>query len=614
MLGRKLSRERQFWIRVVVCFLIGLTLLLWDAEPNYDLRLRLRGAQNTAQDIVLITIREREWTSLFSETRNVIRPLKEITALTDSFFWHENTWARILNAILELRPKAVGVCFYFGDNLQSVHLSDRNETLFANEKIVWAGDLDSNGRVLMPKFSNIYGNNVGVGELRADNDGLVRSFAPRLLQLPHFALRLAQRFENGTSTEPPAELSEHLLINYQGPSRTFTQYNLTDLFEKRIPIEQLEGKIVLIGAEDSQGHRFITPVGQMSRAEIFANMTDNLLHKKWINHTSFWFYLVYLFALLLISLWILSYYPQSVSLVFFVMISLLCLALSAWVFDSYYFWIPAEAPLVQLGATYILFLSYRLSLKEKETWRLEQEKRTISEIEQLKHNFVSLISHDLKTPIARIQAVVDRLLAQDQSNPPTHQNATFRLDLQSIRNSSNDLYRYIQSILQMTRVESRDFKIHSEVTDINEIIEQVLQQLGSAAREKSIRLEASLEPLFSIELDTTLIYEVILNLIENAIKYTPAGGEIRVTSQEINDRVFINVQDSGPGIASDEIDKVWEKFYRGHAHALSTKGSGLGLYLVKYFIELHGGQVFLQSELGRGTRIGFSLPLSTEDS
>ncbi|MCB0385209.1 MAG: ATP-binding protein, partial [Bdellovibrionales bacterium] len=121
------------------------------------------------------------------------------------------------------------------------------------------------------------------------------------------------------------------------------------------------------------------------------------------------------------------------------------------------------------------------------------------------------------------------------------------------------------------------------------------------------------EPMFLIEMDSILIREVILNLIENAIKYTPDGGTVLILSREEDDMVRVVVQDTGVGIAPEEQARVFDKFVRGQQHSLITKGTGLGLYLVKYFIELHGGQVKMESEMGKGTRFEFSLPVDLND-
>jgi signal transduction histidine kinase len=231
----------------------------------------------------------------------------------------------------------------------------------------------------------------------------------------------------------------------------------------------------------------------------------------------------------------------------------------------------------------------------------------LAELEQLKNNFVSLISHDLKTPIAKIQAIVDRLLNDSAT-------LNFQGDLKSLRLSSDELNRYIQSILKVLRVESRDFQLNKEVGDINETVQEAIEQLTPLASEKGIQIESNLEPMFSIEVDFTLMREVLINLLENAIKYTPVGGKIQIASHEVAEKVWIEVQDTGEGIPAVEIANVWGKFVRGKDQDHKTKGTGLGLYLVKYFIELHGGEVFLESELGKGTKVSFSLPLEEESA
>ena len=159
------------------------------------------------------------------------------------------------------------------------------------------------------------------------------------------------------------------------------------------------------------------------------------------------------------------------------------------------------------------------------------------------------------------------------------------------------------------RVESRDFKINKQSADINEIIFQVSERLKPLAVAKNIKLELFLEPMFLIEFDVTLITEVLLNLIENAIKYTSNGGLVTVKSFETEHELIIEIKDTGEGIALEDQPNIWKKFVRGQNQDLKSKGTGLGLYLVKYFIELHSGQISFKSELGKGTTFYMSLPI-----
>jgi two-component system phosphate regulon sensor histidine kinase PhoR len=603
-------RTRAFWLRALLCFGIGAAVLFADDFTNFDSRLQIRGPKPASADVVIIDISEREWSSLDPDARNILKPLKEVISLSDAFFWNPRPWERLLTAVLADDPAAVGINFFFGENIRiSQSFINQTRATFEDPRIIWGADVDGAGRVLLPAFATSYNVNVGLRTFRSDDDGTVRRFSSSLLQIPHLAVRVATLANlKNPKSNVFRDFQQPTLINYAGTADVFKVVKFKDVIENRIDPTLLRGKIVLIGSLNNPVEQLQTPLGRMSRTEITANLVDNVLNGKTVRRLPMWANLSLLAMLMIASLWILVSYPQSVALVFFVMTGLLGAAASAWTFDVALLWIPLLAPLIQLIATYIVFLSYRLTINEQRTWRLEQEQVYSQEIEQLKTNFVSMMSHDLKTPIAKIQAICDRLLA-------THPDSELVVDLRSLRRSSDDLHRYIQSILQVTKVEAKDFKITKEVTDINDDIERVMTRISPLAQEKKIWLKSDLEPMFSIEADTTLIQEVILNLLENAIKYTPEGGRVTISSREKNDNVEVVIEDTGPGIALDEQKEVWGKFIRGksQADALKTPGTGLGLYLVKYFIELHGGRVFLDSRSepdNHGTKIGFLIPVA----
>lgn len=594
---RYLSRRRGFLLRCLLCWGIGCLTLMNDESSSYDQRFQLRGDQRASSDIVMITIRQSDFANVYDRRTNYIGNIDQITDITDSFFWNKKIWSELLQKVLQQNPKAVGVTLYFGDNIGTVKLSREEEKLFKDPRIIWSSTTNSLERVLKPAFANADQTNVGSNELRRDEDGVVRRLPPATGDLPHLTEKLV-----GVSIP---KMSTRHIINYRGNARVFNQYTLSEILYDEIPSKAFANKIILIGAETTSSPQFITPVGSLSRTEILAQITDNLSRNRWIVRIGF---IWYAFAMLLLTafcVFIITTYPQSVALVFILWTATLITALSAWVFDSFYIWIPALSPFVLLAATWIIFIGYQATKIERQNFRLQQEQEYLQELEQLKNNFVSLISHDLKTPIAKIQAIVDRLLRQTPEGE-------LMQDLRSLRGSSEELNRYIQSILKVLRVESRDFKLNREVADINEIIEEALQQLTPLAREKSIWVQTNLEPMFSLEFDITLLKEVIINLVENAIKYTPSGGFIQVTSQEVDDWVIVTVKDSGEGIQPQDVERVWGKFTRGSDQDLRTKGSGLGLYLVKYFIELHGGKVNLESQVGVGTSVSFRLPLQED--
>lgn len=599
VLLRFFSRRRGFWLRCFLCWMIGCLVLSTDEINAYDQRFQLRGDQKASADIVLITIKQSDFANIYDSRTNFLDNMSEVTDITDSFFWDKHLWLELLGRILQQDPKSVGVTLYFGDNIGSVPMTPEEFNMFLDPRIVWSSTTNNLERILTPIFTNRNRDNLGSNELRRDEDGIVRRVFPSRSEMPHLIEKITGKKFPTTQAGLP--------INFRGSSKVFKQYSMSEIMYDEIPAHAFKNKIILIGAETSAAPVYMTPIGTLSRTEILAHITDTVLGDKWIKRLPFAWYAVGFFFLMLFAVFLITTYPQSMALFFIVWIGTALAALSAWVFDTFYFWSPAFSPFVLLGTSWIVFIGYQATKIERQNFRLQQEQRYLAELEQLKNNFVSLISHDLKTPIAKIQAIVDRLLVQHQRDSELGQ------DLVSLRLFSDELNRYIQSILKVLRVESRDFKIHKEVADINEVIEEALQHLRPLAREKNIQISTSLEPMFSLEFDPTLMKEVLINLIENAIKYTPAGGQIDVLSEEVDDQVHVRVTDTGEGIKPDDMEKVWGKFTRGSDQDLRSKGTGLGLYLVKYFIELHGGKVGMDSKLGQGTTVFFSLPLDVEE-
>lgn len=584
-------------MRILLCWVIGCIALSNDELNSYDQRFQLRGDQKASSQVVLINLNQNDFETSYDKRTNSIGNMSEVTDITDSFFWNKKIWLELLTRILSQNPKSVGVTFYFGDNIGTIHLTPEEQKVFLDERVAWGSTLNSLERNLSPAFSNRDFSNIGSNEVRKDEDGMVRRVFPQKSQTPHI-------IEKITGKTFPTQMAA-LPINFRGSTKVFYQYSLSQILYDDLPGDTFYQKVVIIGVEASSAPSYMTPMGTLSRSEIFAHIADTLLGNKWIKRLSFGWYASALFILLLLAVFLITTYPQSVALFFILWTGTLIAALSAWVFDSFYFWTPAYSPFLLLGTTWIIFIGYQATKVEKQNFRLQQEQQYLQELEQLKNNFVSLISHDLKTPIAKIQAIVDRLLVNTQQ-PDVHQ------DLRVLRLYSDELNKYIQSILKLLRVESRDFRLNIEVADINEVILEALNQLKPLAQEKNISIKTGLEPIFSLEFDTMLMKEVIINLIENAIKYTSSGGSIEIKSFEDTDNVNVAIKDTGEGIKPEDLDKVWGKFTRGSDQDLKTKGTGLGLYLVKYFIELHGGKVKMESALGKGTLVSFSLPLDNE--
>jgi two-component system phosphate regulon sensor histidine kinase PhoR len=599
-------RRKGLWLRAALCWLIGLLFILADSEPDYDTRLKLRGEQPADQQIVLVHIKPAEWSKLIKISEIDPKFNLDSSAIPDSFYWDPVIWEQILKSILNEDPMAIAVALYFGQNIPPPNAKDVNLETFQNPKIIWSSQLSEQGHILPSRFAKAYGRNSGLNEFAVDRDGILRRFSYNSDKIPHLATQTAQHALRISNRALSALNSNSPIINFRGPENTFAQMSLSDLMTHRFPSYFFKNKIVILGATDASESDYLTPVGSMSRAEIAANIVDNIKNDRWVKRPHFIVLSLIILLFVLLTASITSNYPQLLAFFIICFTSLFFGAISVWIFDSYYIWLPNLAITLVSFVTYIIFLSFQLTLKEYLNTQLESEKQFLFEVEELKNNFLSLISHDLKTPIAKIQAICDRLISEHSADSPLN------ADLSSLREVATELHSYIKTILQITRVEARDFRINKDASDINEIIEKVSQQLEPLAKQKKIKLSLSLEPMFLIEVDSILIHEVILNLIDNAIKYTPDGGTVKVSSQEVDDQVLVMVEDTGPGIPPEEQARIFEKFFRGELGKSQPKGSGLGLYLVKYFVELHNGKVFLDSSAKTGTKVGFSLPIEEE--
>lgn len=572
-------------------------LLTNDEVNNFDLRLQVRGNQKVNKQIVILQISPDEVAS-FGLTRRS-RPFPyaaQMGDITDSFFWDKMLWQQVLERVFKQNPSAIGITLFFGENISDPSLSSKEKILFKDNRLIWLANFSPSEILLPPRFANSALSNIGFVESIRDEDGKVRRFRRLFQNTNHISNRLSGRLENKMSTVEASEL-----INFGGDQTIFEHYSFTELITNQVPPSAFTGKIVIVGATPLPGQELITPMGAMSRSELVAHITDHQLSNRKVIRAPFIVYISELFLILLFGLFVIFSYPQGVAGVFLLIFGMLNMTLSIWLFDTFNFWAPVVSPTLQLLTTWIVFVGYLASKIERKNWQLQQERKSLDQLELLKNNFLSMMSHDLKTPIAKIQAILDRIISQ---GPPPE----LAQDLKSIKSSSEELHRYIHSILRVSRVESKNFKIEMTVVDINDLLTEVIENIEPLASEKQIQFEINLEPLFSTEGDPTLLKEVFSNIIENAIKYTPVGGLIKIGSTEIDDFITIVVEDTGEGISPDEIDLIFGKFVRGKSQDLRTKGTGLGLYLVKYFVELHGGRVSLTSQLGKGSKFTVLLP------
>ena len=230
----------------------------------------------------------------------------------------------------------------------------------------------------------------------------------------------------------------------------------------------------------------------------------------------------------------------------------------------------------------------------------------MKEFEKLKSDMISLMSHELRTPITSINGFAE-LLAADENIP-----ADSREFLTIISNESQRLWRMINTFLSVAQLEAGDKQEVLKIPlKLDDVVRETVANLQSVAKKKRIRLvEQPPARIPPVAADKSLIMQVVTNLVENAIKYSPERTTVTVSTALEADAVRVSVEDRGYGIPPESIDRIWEKFYRiaRDGHEKDEDSTGLGLSFVREVVEQHGGAVAVESEVGRGSKFSFTLP------
>lgn len=236
--------------------------------------------------------------------------------------------------------------------------------------------------------------------------------------------------------------------------------------------------------------------------------------------------------------------------------------------------------------------------------QLAREKRRLDVADEMKSTFISAVSHELKTPIALIKGY-----ATTMSRPDAHwDEATMRDSLQVIEEESDRLTELVNNLLDASRAQNGAFKLSPVELDIDEVVTKTARKFNSQTHKHKISIKVP-HDLPLVYADEARITQVIGNLISNAIKYSPNGGEIRVSGEANSKEVIIHVSDQGKGIAAADLPHVFERFYRAKdATTKQIPGTGLGLYLAKEFIDAHHGRIWVESDGKSGSTFHFALP------
>jgi two-component system phosphate regulon sensor histidine kinase PhoR len=228
----------------------------------------------------------------------------------------------------------------------------------------------------------------------------------------------------------------------------------------------------------------------------------------------------------------------------------------------------------------------------------------LKQLERTREEFVANVSHELRTPLSLIKGYVETLLDGARDNPEVAERF-----LKIIERNAQRLDLLIQDLLTISALESEKIKLNLQPVELRTLAEKVLTDLHAKAENKNVELFNDL-PELAANGDVNRLDQVLANLVDNAIKYGRAEGSVRVGGEKLDDgRLEIFVRDDGPGIPAESLDRVFERFYRvDKARSRDQGGTGLGLSIVKHIVQAHGGEVRVESELGKGATFFFTVP------
>jgi PAS domain S-box-containing protein len=271
---------------------------------------------------------------------------------------------------------------------------------------------------------------------------------------------------------------------------------------------------------------------------------------------------------------------------------------------------PAEASISKLGLPGSLLLTVVLrDVTEQRQLQLKQQQlyESAQRANHARDEVLGVVSHDLRNPLSVISMCTRVLL----ENPP-ESDAERRELLATIDESAQWMERMIRDLLDVSNIEAGVLSVERRKEAVAPIVERAVQMFAAPAAERSVSLYEDVPPdVPPVNVDGGRIRQVLANLIDNALKFTPAGGTVTVSAAPRDGKVVISVSDTGPGIPALDLPHVFERYWHARRTA-RTRGSGLGLAIVKGIVDAHGGSVAVVSELGHGSTFSFSLPAARD--
>lgn len=228
----------------------------------------------------------------------------------------------------------------------------------------------------------------------------------------------------------------------------------------------------------------------------------------------------------------------------------------------------------------------------------------LKKLEIMRKDFVANVSHELRTPITSIRGFSETLLEGELTDKEAIEQF-----LKIIYNESDRMQLLIEDLLTLSRLEDENFHLVLNKFNIMELINEILPTMTLKMKEKQLKFNSSIEKNLEMKADKEKTKQILINLLDNAIHYTPQGGEVSLTVNATSEYVHIKVSDTGIGIENEALPRVFERFYRvDKARSRNTGGTGLGLAIVKHIVEVHDGKIEIDSEVNKGTNVHVYLP------
>jgi len=235
---------------------------------------------------------------------------------------------------------------------------------------------------------------------------------------------------------------------------------------------------------------------------------------------------------------------------------------------------------------------------------LFQDLTELRSLQTTRRELIGNISHEFRTPLAGIKAMVETLTGGAMDDKVAAKDFLTRID-----SEVDQLTQLVEELTELSRIETGKAELKKEPIDLNKLVEEVIAQLSPQAERQQLSISREFATnLPSVLADKDRVRQVVTNLVHNAIKFTPGGGRITITSRAPEGSVVVHIADTGIGIPEEDLPRVFERFYKGDK-ARAGGGTGMGLAIAKHVIQAHGGTVWVQSEEGKGSTFAFSLPL-----